>query len=205
MFSGAVLCAYTIISYKTPWCLLSFYLGIILLAGLGATVLVDFFQKRALKMLVFAALLTLSGQLAWQSYRASFVFSADRGNPYVYAQTVPDLLNLVKKAEGIAAVAPAGFQTEIKVVGRGGDYWPLPWYLRRFTNAGWYDELPTDPFAPIVISSAKLDAKLDEKSDKKWIMVGYTEMRPEVFLEMYVEMELWKKYVASLPPVRDEE
>jgi hypothetical protein len=171
----------------------------ILLAGLGAAALVE------KKSLLALPILALAAQLGWQSFRASFVYSADRRNPYVYAQTVPDILNLFKKAEGIATVAPEGFQTIIKVIAKDGDYWPLPWYLRRFEKVGWYEKVPDDPFAPIVIFSKSLDARLDERSEKKWIMVGYNELRPQVFFEMYVELELWKKYVASLPPVRDEE
>jgi hypothetical protein len=75
--------------------------------------------------------------------------------------------------------------------------------LRRFKNVGWYEKLPDDPYAPMMIVGADLEAALDEKSDKKWIMVGYTELRPKKFLELYVELELWKKYVATLPPARD--
>jgi hypothetical protein len=30
-------------------------------------------------------------------------------------------------------------------------------------------------------------------------MAGMFEQRPEVFLELYVELELWKQYVATLP------
>ena len=91
----------------------------------------------------------------------------------------------------------------VKVITPDGDYWPLPWYLRRFKSVGWYDKVPDDPFAPIMIVSAQLDARYDEKSDKKWIMVGLTELRPGKFLELYVEAELWKKYVASLPRERE--
>jgi hypothetical protein len=78
-------------------------------------------------------------------------------------------------------------------------YWPLPWSLRAFEKVGWYEALPEDPYAPIVIASASLGAALDEKSDKRWIMAGYYELRPRVFLELYVELELWKQFVATLP------
>ena len=40
---------------------------------------------------------------------------------------------------------------------------------------------------------------LDEKSGKRWIMAGLTQLRPRVGLELYVELELWKKYVETLP------
>ena len=87
----------------------------------------------------------------------------------------------------------------VKVIAPNSDYGPLPWYLRRFKHVGWYDALPGDPFAPIIVVSSKLDARLDGVSDKKWVMAGMFEQRPAVFLELYVELELWKKYVATLP------
>ena len=190
---------YSAISYKTPWCLLNFYLGMILLAGVGAVALVEFFRARAWRGVILAVLLGLTMQLSWQAWRASFVYAADRRNPYVYAQTVPDLLKLVQRAEGLARVAPAGYETVVKIIAPQSDYWPLPWYLRRFKHLGWYESLPENPFPSIVIVSSKLDARLDEKSDRKWIMAGLTELRPGVFFELYVELELWKRYVATLP------
>lgn len=192
--------AYALISYKTPWCLLSFYHGMILLAGVGAASLVEFCRARAAKVIVLAILAAATVQLTWQSWRASFVYFADRKNPYCYSQTVRDVLNLVQKAEAVAQVSPQKFATVVKVIAPDSDYGPLPWYLRRFQHVGWYDALPADPFAPIIVVSSKLDARLDEKSDKKWIMAGMFEQRPAVFLELYVELELWKKYVETVPP-----
>ena len=194
---------YSTISYKTPWCLLSFYFGMILLAGVGAATLVEFMRARPLKIAVSTMLLALTLQLTWQAWRASFVFSADRRNPYVYAQTVPDILNLVQRADGLARVASSGYDTIVKVIAPESDYWPLPWYLRRFKHIGWYEKTPSDPFAPIIIISSKFDARLDDKSDRKWIMAGLTELRPGKFFELYVELELWKKYVETLPRERD--
>ena len=112
-------------------------------------------------------------------------------------------MKLVERAEGIARVTPTKYETVVKVIAPESDYWPLPWYLRRFQHVGWYDKLPDDPYAPIVMVSSKLNARLDDKSDKKWIMAGLSEMRPGIFLELYVELELWKKYVETLPKDRD--
>ena len=205
LYTIALAAIYSVISYKTPWCLLNFYFGMILLAGVGAAALVDFFRARQIKVIIVIVLLGLGAQLTWQSWRANFIYASDRRNPYVYAQTVPDLLNLVQRTEGVARIAPTGYETVIKVIAPESDYWPLPWYLRRFQNIGWYDKLPDDPFAPIVVVSSQVDAQLDEKSGRKWIMVGLTELRPGKFFEQYVELELWKKYVETLPRVRDDE
>jgi hypothetical protein len=57
----------------------------------------------------------------------------------------------------------------------------------------------SDPYAPIILTSAKLGAALDDKCNKAYIMTGYYELRPNVFLELYVERGLWEKFVATLP------
>ena len=190
---------YTVISYKTPWCLLNFMIGMILLAGIGAAALIQLCRRNYLtRILVIAALAAGSAHLAWQAWRASQVYAADRTNPYVYAHTSPDLLRLVERIEAVARVAPQGRETVVKVVSPDS-YLPLPWYLRRFKHTGWWDELPDDPYAPIMIVSAKLRAALDEKSNKACLMTGLYELRPGVFLELYVETELWKQVVETLP------
>ena len=51
-----------------------------------------------------------------------------------------------------------------------------------------------------MIVSARLNARLDDKSERKWLMAGITELRPGQFLDLYVELGLWTKYVESLPP-----
>jgi predicted membrane-bound mannosyltransferase len=204
IYSIVLATIYSIISYKTPWCLLNFYLGLLLLAGVGGAFLIELVRKKIAQLTIVALLLAGTVQLTIQSWRASYLFAADRRNPYVYAQTVPDILNLVERVNGIAEVSTNGFETVVKVIAPESDYWPLPWYLRRFEHVGWYSELPADPFAPIIIVSSDLDARLDDKSDRKWIMAGMTELRPTKFLELYVELELWKKYVEALQPPPEE-
>ncbi len=194
---------YCAIPYKTPWCLLNFYFGMILMAGVGATWLWQRCRSRVSQAVLSVVMVLAVLHLARQSWLAGAEYASDRRNPYVYAQTVPDVMTLVERAEGMAKVAPEGYQTVIKIIAPESDYWPLPWYLRRFPNRGWYEKLPEDPFAPIVMVSSKLDARLDEKSGKKWIMVGLSELRPAKFFELYVELDLWKRYVETLPKDRD--
>lgn len=203
LYTVALTGIYCAIPYKTPWCLLNFYFGMILMAGVGATWLWQRFHSRGSQALLSILMLVGVLHLAKQSWRAGTEYASDRRNPYVYAQTVPDVMTLVERSEGIAQVAPQGYQTVIKIIAPESDYWPLPWYLRRFANRGWYEKLPEDPYAPIVIVSSRLNARLDERSGKKWIMVGLSELRPAVFFELYVELELWKRYVETLPKDRE--
>jgi uncharacterized protein (TIGR03663 family) len=193
LYTVALAAAYTSIAYKTPWCLLGFWHGAILLAGVGVAVLWREGRKRPLRVTVALALLVGTGHLIWQAWQLGVPSAADRRNPYVYAQTSPDVRNLVEKVEALAQVDPRGHQMLIKVIAPEDDYWPLPWYLRRFKQVGWWGQMPADPFAPVMIVAASMHANLDEK--KTHLMVGYTELRPGTFFELYVQSDLWKAYL----------
>jgi predicted membrane-bound mannosyltransferase len=138
-----------------------------------------------------------AAHLAGQAWAASTTYAADQRNPYVYAQTSPDILKLASKVESLATVSPQGKSMLIKVVAPDQDYWPLPWYLRSFRQVGWWDRLPEDPFAPVMVISAQLKAGLDAKGTH--LMVGYFQLRPQVFFELYVEKGLWTAWLARRP------
>ncbi len=194
---------YSVLPYKTPWCALGFWHGAILLAGVGAVALVRQCRRRWVQRGVAAVLLAGVTHLGWQAWRASFVYSASQFNPYVYAHTSPDILKLVDKVDALSNVSHGGPGMMIKVMSPGNDYWPLPWYLRRFTNIGWWGEVPSQPLAPVMIVSSKLEAGFDARPEKTHLMAGYFQLRPQVFFELYVEINLWREYVKSLPPEKD--
>ena len=187
---------YSLLSYKTPWCLLSFWLGFILLAGVGASVLINVAKFQWARLAAILALLVVTANLAWQAWQDSIDYASDRRNPYVYAPTSSNILQLVEKVEALANASAEKHNTIIKVMAPEGDFWPLPWYLRKFDHVGWYEKVPEDPFAPIMIVSAQFHANFDEK--RTHAMVEMFELRPNVFFELYVEAGLWKRYVEEL-------
>ena len=201
LYTLALTGAYSLIAYKTPWCLLSFWHGMILLAGVGAAWLVHPTRPKLVRFSLGLLLLAGAGHLAWEARLANTTYAADQRNPYVYAQTSPDLLNLVRRVEALAREHPQGSNMVVKVMAPDSDYWPLPWYLRDLKPVGWWDQVPADPYAPMMIVSAQFHAGLDEK--KTHVMVGYFQLRPQVFLELYVELDLWQSWLAKNPPKPD--
>jgi hypothetical protein len=81
--------------------------------------------------------------------------------------------------------------------------------LRRFSHIGFWDKIPDPPlepimeFAQIMIVSTDLHAAFDERPEKTHLMAGYFELRPQVFMELYVRTNLWAAYVKTLPPEKD--
>jgi hypothetical protein len=52
-----------------------------------------------------------------------------------------------------------------------------------------------------MIVSASFHAGLDERQTH--VMAGYYALRPQVFLELYVALDLWRAYLAQHPPEPD--
>ncbi|WCJ58980.1 TIGR03663 family protein [Fontisphaera persica] len=211
VYTAVLLFIYTAIPYKTPWCLLVFHQGLILLAGIGVAFLWQWARARWAKAVLIVLLAGMAGHLLWQAWRAAVPVAYDRTNPYVHSQTIPNIFELVQKVKAVAAVHPEGTNMLIKVVSPTS-VWPLPWYLREFGRIGWWEEMPADPYAPVMLINASLGAELDEKSNKQYLMVGLFGLRPparrnppDTFLEMYVEYKLWERYVMSLPRHRGQD
>ena len=215
IYTILLIAAYTVLPYKTPWCLLSFLQGLILLAGVGAVAIFPRMPTRALDATTFRQVITIvvfvvlqviatvvfvtfGGHLAWQTYRASYVLYADSGNPYVHTPTEPKIQELVEDLEQLAKAAPDGHAVDVQVVWSDSYYWPLPWYLRRFERVGYWTEIPDNPGAPIVISSPQLDAALTEKLDETHLMTGYYGVRPNVLAQLWVRMDLWEANLRRL-------
>jgi len=185
--------AYAIVPYKTPWCMLGFLHGMILLAGVGAVVLVRLVPTHLLKGIAILALAAGAWHLYGQADRACFRFKVDRRNPYVYAHTGPDLLNLVKLVERVAAASPDGCGTVVKVIAPEGDYWPLPWYLRRFSRVGYWSDVPDSPDAPILIASEAVRETLDARLGGGYETHTFG-LRLSVHLLLYVRQDLWDAF-----------
>jgi uncharacterized protein (TIGR03663 family) len=194
VFTVVLTLIYSAIPYKTPWCVLSFLGGMILLAGVGAAVILDSVKSFPVKTLLTCLILAGSAQLGWQAYRTSFLLHTDGRNPYVYAQPVPDVVEFKKRAEELANAYPQKYAMVIKVISVDEYYWPLPWYLRRFDNVGYYTQIPPDPVAPLVFVSPEFDEEMTKKLENH-IMTGFIGLRPGVPFETFVQMPLWERYL----------
>ncbi|MBR4614894.1 MAG: hypothetical protein IKO55_04755, partial [Kiritimatiellae bacterium] len=144
---------YSAIPYKTPWCALTFLHGWILLAGVGVAVC---FQTRVSAMAGLVLALAVGYWHGMQSVRAAFRYPADPRNPYVYAHTGGDCLRLVKEIERCAAKTN-GFDTPIAFGVQPSDTWPLPWYLRKYRNVGYWtnaQEIPSQLSPTLLVVGA---------------------------------------------------
>jgi uncharacterized protein (TIGR03663 family) len=196
---------YSAIPYKTPWCMLSFLSGMILLAGVGAVALVRLMPGRPLKAIACVVLAAAAVQLGWQSYQLSYRFYADARNPLVYGHTSTDLLNLAARMEQLAKAAPEGHDMQVHVV-TPTNYWPLPWYLRRFNEDhvgywhdvdGWWEDVKSLPPPAVVILSPDVEEAVAARLKGPYNRQSMYGLRPTVFLNVWVRESLWEKMLSG--------
>ncbi len=254
---------YSAIPYKTPWCVLGFYHGMVVLAGLGWAALWQWATSRAgriqpgdlgqkyrvseqvlpsgpvasgqlaqpigrlphlstqlicslLKPWVLLGLVVLgSGHLALQAYRASFLRVADPTQPYLYSPTTLEVDRLVTVLEQIAQCHPDGNALPIQVFFPDHQYWPLPWYLRRFSRVGWFgsfEEAVGSAPAPVILAHPEMEGDLLEycyfrpppgrrrlylselgPGTSQW------EIRAHAPIRLYLRWDLWESCAEQLP------
>ena len=130
---------YSLIPYKTPWLALNLWLPLTLFAASAVESLWRWGTTRfsqSATVPAFCILAALTGVLiAHDTHQRVFLYPADGSNPYAYAHTSEDILGLPQeiadwaRQNGIAA-------PRITVI--AADPWPLPWYLRHFSEVGFW-------------------------------------------------------------------
>jgi len=203
LYTVLLTAVYSVLPYKTPWCVLPFLHAMILLAGAGAVALVRVVPGRIGKGLTCAVLIAAFVHLGIQAYQSAFRYAIDPRNPYVHSPSVPDTVRLGRRVEALARLHPDGTDMVVHVVS-DGNYWPLPWNLRRLNpdRIGYWSEVPADPDAPVVIASASLKAALDKALRENYHKSIFG-LRPSVLMVVYVRQDLWDAFLRDRDKVAE--
>jgi len=193
VYACAITLAYSLIPYKTPWCVLGPLDAMILLAGAGVVALLEWLPRTPRAAL--AILLAVSAaSLGAQAWMASFPWSSDPRNPYAYAHTGRDVYAIRDRLEGL------GRGMSVQVVSTR-NLWPLPWYLRAFPHVEWRRSLgPGYRPADVIIVTPEMEPALvhelyevpppGSRELYRSIFDRYMELRPQVELRGYIRASL---------------
>jgi predicted membrane-bound mannosyltransferase len=133
IYGAGALVAYSIINYKTPWCVVSLTWPFLLLFGYGADLAV---QKYGPPVAVVAAT-TLLANLC-DMVALNFYHFTDASEPYVYVQTFPEIKYLMKPLDEMVKRDAANYQMTGHIMMES--YHPLPWLLGDYPNVGYWDD-----------------------------------------------------------------
>lgn len=164
-YSFFVVGIYSLIPYKTPWLALNFWLPIVLFAGLAVDSLWRMSATYPVFRIPVPVFCILAGAVAvilisHDTRQRVFAHPSDESNPYAYAHTSEDLLGLPAEIETIsyrrAIAAP-----RIAVI--ASDPWPLPWYLRHFSQVGFWQPGQQPGKADFYITSTDVAEQYEEQ------------------------------------------
>lgn len=132
IYGIGALAAYSLVPYKTPWCIISLLWPFLLLFGVLAARISARFP-----LITYArcgALLVVSlGYTIW----LNFFHYVDEREPYVYVQTFKDVDKLMTPLRKMVASDPGNYHMSGEIIVTS--YHPLPWLLGDFTDVGYYD------------------------------------------------------------------
>jgi uncharacterized protein (TIGR03663 family) len=171
---------YSAIPYKTPWLALNLWLPLAILAGLGVEWLWLAAPKFSARILILAFTGVLGILIGHDTRQRVFVNPADETNPYAYAHTGEDLLRLPARLEQLALENRIS-NPRIAVV--AADAWPLPWYLRKFSQVGFWQPGQETGDADYFITTTDVSGKLAGRL--KNFRLEYFGVRPNVLLVLW--------------------
>jgi uncharacterized protein (TIGR03663 family) len=132
VYGVGCLAAYSIVHYKTPWCIIAFIWPLFFV--FGAVLLIVPIKYRlatniSLALVMWASLIT--------SIRLNFFRCSSFEEPYVYVQTYNDIYKLTQPLLTLAKRDPTNYQMTGHLI-RTSTY-PFPWILGDFTKVGYYE------------------------------------------------------------------
>jgi uncharacterized protein (TIGR03663 family) len=169
IYSLLIILIYSAIPYKTPWLALNFWLPLAILTGIAVEWLWLAVPKFSARTLILTFIAAIGFLISHDTKERVFQIPADEKNPYAYAHTGEDLLRLPARLDELARKNKIS-NPRIAVV--AADAWPLPWYLRKFSQVGFWQPGQETGAADFFITTTDVSGRLAEQ---------LKDFRPEFF------------------------
>ena len=183
IYALVIFLIYSAIPYKTPWLALNFWLPLALLGGSGVAAFWEQIKNPAGRWGIGIAGAFLLAVLALQTKVLAFDQPADEKNPYAYAHTGEDLLRLPLR---VAELAKQNNLAQPRIAVVAADAWPLPWYLRKFSQVGFWQPNQATGAADFFITTTDVSDSLAERL--KNFRPEFFGARPNVLLILWVPL-----------------
>jgi uncharacterized protein (TIGR03663 family) len=199
---------YAIIPYKTPWLLLNFWIGFIIVASFGIYNLYGILNNRNFKILFIILIGIILSHNVFQTYITSFAYPYQAENPFTYSQSTLKIVEVSDKIINVAIANPNDTDVMINVIAEDNDYWPLPWYLRKLKNVAWNNHVTNSVYQfPIIIATPGFEDEIinnvynspppGERNLYVPLFEENTFLRPHIEIRGYVQKDLYDYYLRS--------
>jgi uncharacterized protein (TIGR03663 family) len=155
VMSMGLLMAYSIVNYKTPWCLLSFQWGFVLIFAYWCS---QYWKKYQTWIMILFGIIAV--QSAYQAIDVSYVNVDSENSYYIYGQTYRDIMPPIQKIlDQVRADSVQKNNIKIQII--SGYTWPLPFLLGELNQVAYHNEqnAPERLDADYVFIDESLEAK----------------------------------------------
>ena len=195
IYGFGTLVAYSIVRYKTPWCIISFIWPFLFMFG-GAILLIPL-RYRLATYAASAILLCFSlGSTIWLNY---FHCTTDT-EPYVYVQTYNDIFKLTRPLLKLAKRDARYYQLTGHMI-RTSAY-PLPWILGDFSHIGYYEHenLPAKVDADFLLVQEDRIKEVEPKLHDSYYTAPLRVRAYQDTSKLYLNAKIFKEFFPSRGP-----
>ena len=195
--AAGTLLAYSIVSYKTPWCIISMLWPLYLLLGAVIQEAVSKTHRRALWWLVVPL---LAGSL-YYCVRLNFFVFTDDSEPYVYVQTYEDINGLTQPVLQVAKSNPAGYEMEGAIM--LDSYYPLPWIFGDFTRIGYFNKnhQPSRWNYDFIVIDSSQESEIEPKLSRAYLKISFRLRSGQEPCTAYLAADKFEQVVGRKPDI----
>ncbi len=195
IYGVGALIAYSIVSYKTPWCIINIAWPFLFIFGAAVLLVPPRFHRATYA--ISAVLLCISfGSTIWLNY---FRCTTDT-EPYVYVQTYNEIYKLTKPLLQLAKRNPVYYQLTGHMI-RTSVY-PLPWILGDFPNIGYYEHenLPSKIDADFLLVQKDRIKEVESKLRNAYFTEPLRIRNYQDTSKLYLSAKIFKEFFPHRPP-----
>lgn len=195
IYGVGTLMAYSIVNYKTPWCIISFVWPFFFIFGLTLKLLPA--RWRQLGLGALALILAVSLGL---SIRLNYFHCTTDTEPYVYVQTYNDIYKLTDPLLALARRDPTKYQLVGHIIRQSA--YPLPWILGDFTRIGYYEQgnLPKPVDADFLLVQQDRIAEVEAKLQGAYYTMPLTIRPYQDHSKLYLNAQAFRQFFPGRVP-----
>jgi uncharacterized protein (TIGR03663 family) len=195
IYGVGTLIAYSIVRYKTPWCIVSFIWPFLFVFGAAMVVIPQ--RYRLATYVISGTLLCASlGLTIWLNY---FRCTTDT-EPYVYVQTYNDIFKLTRPLLKLAKRDARYYQLTGHMI-RTSAY-PLPWILGDFPHIGYYEheDLPAKVDADFLLVQEDRIKEVEPKLHDSYYTAPLRIRAYQDTSKLYLNAKIFKEFFPGREP-----
>ena len=149
---------YSLVAYKTPWCVMSFYWGLILIAAYWVG---QWMEKKGWRAWIMIGLIAGFSFSGYEGYLSAYENVDEDNQFYIYGQTYRDLMIPLNEIVDMGKADPS-LHEKLRIQIISQFTWPLPFVLGEFKSVGYFSEAnaPEKLDGDVILMDQTFEAKM---------------------------------------------